>query len=116
MPGRKNGNKGAGRGSTEHGRPMGHGAGNKREGQDGEIGQHRDATPNSTDQSQEQRSHGRSESSPGHLKKAAGAQSARDYAPGRIGQAGASGEEGAAGKARRGTILAEVAPDELGEE
>ena len=30
---------------------------------------------------------GRSESSPGHLKKAAGAQSARDFAPGHGGQA-----------------------------
>lgn len=94
---------------------MGHGAGNKREGQDGEIGQHRDATPNSTDQSQEQRGRGRSESSPGHMKKAAGAQSARDFAPSRGGQAGASGEENAAGRSRRGTILSEVAPDELGE-
>ena len=60
---------------------MGHGGGNKHEGQDGEIGQHVDATPDSTDTSERQR--GRSESSPGHLKKAAGAQSARDYAPGR---------------------------------
>jgi len=92
---------------------MGHGAGNKREGQDGEIGQHQDATPDSTDQSTG--GHGRSESSPGHLKKAAGAQSARDYAPGRTGQAGASGEEHGAGRSRRGTILSEVAPDELGE-
>lgn len=114
MPGRKNGNKGAGRGSTEHGRPMGHGGGNKHEGQDGEIGQHRDATPNSADQGGGQGGRGRSESSPGHLKKAAGAQSARDYAPGRIGPAGASGEEGG-GRSRRGTILSEVAPDELGE-
>ena len=31
--------------------------------------------------------HGRSESSPGHLKKAAGEQSARDFAPGHGGQA-----------------------------
>ena len=60
---------------------MGHGGGNKREGQDGEIGQHVDTTPNGTDKSEQQR--GRSESSPGHLKKAAGAQSARDFAPGR---------------------------------
>ena len=112
MP-RKNGTKGEGRGSTEHGRPMGHGAGNKREGQDGEIGQHTDATEDSTDRGEQNR--GRSGSSPGHLKKAAGAQSARDYAPGRIGQAGASGEENAAGRSRRGTILSEVAPDELGE-
>ena len=94
---------------------MGHGGGNKHEGQDGEIGQHRDATPDSTDQRAAQGGRGRSESSPGHLKQAAGAQSARDDAPGRIGQAGASGEEGAAGRSRRGTILAEVAPDELGE-
>ena len=93
---------------------MGHGGGSKREGQDGEIGQHRDATPDSTDRSEQQR--GRSESSPGHLKKAAGAQSARDYAPGRMGQAGASGEEGGPGRSRSGTILAEVAPDEVGEE
>jgi hypothetical protein len=92
---------------------MGHGAGNKREGQDGEIGQHTDATPDSTDPNT--RSRGRSESSPGHLKKAAGAQSARDYAPGRMGREdGASGEEDA-GRSRRGTILSEVAPDELGE-
>ena len=36
---------------------------------------------------------GRSESSPGHLKKAAGAQSARDFAPGRSGDApGRSGD------------------------
>jgi len=79
MPG-KNGSKGRGQGSTDHG-PMGHGGGNKHEGQDGEIGQHVDNTPNTTDQSEKLR--GRSESSPGHLKKAAGAQSARDYAPGR---------------------------------
>ena len=31
---------------------------------------------------------GRSEQSPGHLKKAAGARNARDYAPGRAGEAG----------------------------
>ena len=115
MPGR-NGSKGRGRGSTDHGRPTGHGGGNKREGQDGEIGQHVDTTPNSTDRSEQQR--GRSESSPGHLKRVAGDRSARDYAPGRApGSAepqGASGEEGA-GRARRGTILTEVAPDELGE-
>ena len=96
---------------------MGHGGGNKREGQDGEIGQHVDTTPDSTDTSDRQR--GRSASSPGHLKKAAGARSARDYAPGRApGSAeprGASAEEGPTGRARRGTILAEVAPDERGE-
>lgn len=96
---------------------MGHGGGSKREGQDGEIGQHVDATPDSTDRSGQQP--GRSATSPGHLKKAAGAQSARDYAPGRApGSAapqGASGEEGTAGRSRRGTILSEVAPDELGE-
>jgi hypothetical protein len=114
MPGRKNGTRGAGRGSAQHGRQMGHGAGSKRERQDGELGQHRDATPDSTDQSELHR--GRSESSPGHLKKAAGAQSARDYAPGRTGQAGAFGEEGGVGRSRRGTILSEVAPDELGED
>jgi hypothetical protein len=34
---------------------------------------------------------GRSEASPGHLKKAAGAQSARDFAPGRGGQGPAGG-------------------------
>lgn len=101
---------------------MGHGGGNTREGQDGEIGQHVDATPDSTDTSERERGRnerGRSESSPGHLKKADGARSARDYAPGRApGSAeprGAFGEEGSAGSSRRGTILAEVAPDELGE-
>jgi hypothetical protein len=47
---------------------------------------------------------GRSESSPGHLKKAAGAQSARDYAPGRIGRGGAN------------AVLPEVAPDEMAED
>ena len=67
----------------------GHGGGNKHEGQDGSIGQHEDA------------SHGRSEQSPGHMKRDAGAQSARDFAPGR------------AGKAGRGTALPEAAPDEL---
>ena len=116
MPGRKNGTKGPVRGSTGLGRPMGHGGGSRHEGQDGEIGQHRDATPNSTDPGAGQSGHGRSDSSPGHVKQAAGAQSARDYAPGRMGQAGASGEEGAAGRSRRGTILAEVAPDEVGQD
>jgi hypothetical protein len=109
------GSKGNGRGrgaGSDAGQGMGHGGGAKREGQDGEIGQHRDATPGSTDRSERQR--GRSDSSPGHLKKEANAQNASDYAPGRGGQAGASGEE-SPGRSRRGTILAEVAPDELGE-
>jgi hypothetical protein len=38
--------------------------------------------------------HGHSEESPGHLKRAAGAQSARDYAPGRIGRPGQPGDPG----------------------
>ena len=58
------------------GNAMGHGGGNKREGQTGTIGQHEDVT------------HGRSESSPGHMKRDAGAQSARDFAPGRARDAG----------------------------
>lgn len=70
----------------------GHGGGNKREGQDGTIGQHEDAV------------HGRSESSPGHMKRDAGVQSARDFAPGRTGKAG------------RGTVLPEAAPDEMAED
>ena len=77
------------------GNAMGHagrGGGREREGQDGTIGQHEDAV------------HGRSEQSPGHLKRAAGAQSARDYAQGRTGKAGA------------GTMLPEAAPDEMAED
>jgi len=81
---------------------LGHGGGNKREGQDGAIGQHRDATPSSTDAGALGR--GRSEMSPGHQKQAAGAQSARDFAPGRNGKAG------------RGTVLPEGAPDEMAED
>jgi hypothetical protein len=48
--------------------------------------------------------HGRSESSPGHLKREAGAQSARDFAPGRT------------GKADRGTAVPEAEPDEMAED
>jgi hypothetical protein len=81
---------------------VGHGGGNKREGQDGAIGQHRDATPSSTDGGALGR--GRSESSPGHLKRAAGAQSASEFAPGRTGKTG------------RGTALPEAAPDEMAED
>ena len=47
---------------------------------------------------------GRSESSPGHLKREAGEQSARDFAPGRCGKPG------------RGTVLPEGAPEDLGED
>jgi hypothetical protein len=83
-----------------HGGPMGHGGGNKREGQDGAIGQHTDVTPGSEDQSELHR--GRSATSPGHLKKEAGAQSARDYAPGRT---------------NRGTaVLPDALPDETAED
>jgi hypothetical protein len=84
------------------GNSMGHGGGNKREGQDGAIGQHRDATPSSTDAGALGR--GRSEMSPGHQKRAAGAQSARDFAPGRNGKAGG------------GTVLPEATPDEMAED
>ncbi|MBI2780323.1 MAG: hypothetical protein HYX55_00825 [Chloroflexi bacterium] len=47
---------------------------------------------------------GRSESSPGHLKREAGEQSARDFAPGRSGKPG------------RGTVLPEGAPEDMGED
>lgn len=50
---------------------------------------------------------GRSEQSPGHLKKAAGAQSARDYAPGRRGDDDDRGDD-----LRRG-ILGNVVDDEV---
>ena len=90
-------------GSMGRGGSMGHGGGNKREGQGGAIGQHRDATPDSADDSVLQR--GRSESSPGHMKRDAGAQSARDYAPGR--------RDRAAGAS---AVLPEVAPDEMAED
>jgi hypothetical protein len=78
---------------------MGHGGGTIREDQDGEIGQHRDTTPAAGDDVR-----GRRDQSPGHLKRAAGHTSARDYAPGRT--ATADREPG----------LAEVAPDELPED
>ena len=69
----------------EHG--QGHGGGMHREDQDGTIGQHRDDVPGSADDSvlrnDDGDGPGRSEDSPGHQKKAAGAQSARDFAPGR---------------------------------
>lgn len=80
------------------GQGMGHGRGAAREGQDGEIGQHQDATHDD--------SRGRSELSPGHLKKDAGERSARDFAPGRTGRTD---------KLRRGSVLPEAAPAELGE-
>ncbi|MEO5705354.1 MAG: hypothetical protein ABIR64_10255 [Candidatus Limnocylindrales bacterium] len=69
------------KGQKNRGGPVGHDGGNKREGQD-EMGQHTDMTPNRTDGGET--THGRSESSPGHMKKAAGAQSARDFAPGNL--------------------------------
>ena len=78
MPGK---GKAMGRAEKSRGGPMGHGGGNKREGQDGTIGQHTDTTPDSTDNGF---GRGRSASSPGHLKKEAGAQSARDFAPGHL--------------------------------
>ena len=69
----------------DDGGPLGHGGGWKREDQEGEIGQHRDEPPGSTDPATRDNAPGRSESSPGHLKKAAGAQIARDFAPGHAG-------------------------------
>lgn len=100
MPG-NGGNKGARghAGPKGHGGPFGHGGGTTREGQDGEIGQHRDTNPADNDMIR-----GRSESSPGHLKKVAGDQSARDYAPGRT------------ATADRDPSVADVAPDEIGED
>ena len=70
------------------GGPLGHGGGWKDERQDGEIGQHRDETPASTDPATRDNAPGRSESSPGHMKKAAGERSARDFAPGHAGGRG----------------------------
>ena len=88
-----------GHGNHGRGRAIGHGDGTIQEDQDGEIGQHRDTTPADNDMVR-----GRSASSPGHLKKAAGDRSARDYAPGRT--ATADREPG----------MSEVAPDEIGED
>jgi len=90
----KNANKG-GRG---HGGPFGHGGGTKHEDQGGEIGQHRDTTPAESDMVR-----GRSASAPGHLKRAGGDTSARDYAPGRT------------ATADRKPGLPDLAPDEIGE-
>lgn len=70
----------------------GHGGGNKHEGQDAAIGQHTDSD------------RGRSASSPGHLKKDAGARSARDFAPGNLRHAD------------RATTLPEAAPDSMGKD
>jgi hypothetical protein len=74
------------------GKGSGHGKGMGQAGDDAGMGRRDDAV------------HGRSESSPGHLKREAGAQSARDFAPGR------------AGKDDRGTVLPEAAPDEMAED
>ena len=68
------------------GHDKGHGGGMRREEQDGTIGQHRDDVPDSTDDSELRNDGdgpGRSNDSPGHRKQDAGAQSARDFAPGR---------------------------------
>lgn len=89
MPGR-GGRQG---GPMGHGGPVGHGGGNRRDA---------DAPLPGGDLPNPGR--GNSESSPGHLKKDAGARSARDYAPGRIGRGGAN------------AVLPEVAPDEMAED
>ena len=89
MPGKGKGNgngKGHGMGHT------GNRDGEMRDDRGGPAGQLDDAV------------HGRSASSPGHLKRDAGAQSARDFAPGR------------AGKTGRGTVLPESAADEMAED
>lgn len=79
-------------GSMGHGGPMGHGGGNRRDA---------DVTPGDAERGNPGR--GRSESSPGRLKKDAGVRSARDYAPGRLNSGGSAG-------------LPETAPDEMGED
>lgn len=56
------------------------------------------------DEGAHQGGNGRSDSSPGHLKREAGEQSARDFAPGRTGRSG------------RGPSLPEGAPEEMGED
>lgn len=80
--------KGQGRGhggGQGHGREQRHddnpGGGMRPEEQDGPIGRSGDSDPVGTDDLD--RGPGRSDDSPGHRKKAAGAQSARDFAPGR---------------------------------
>jgi hypothetical protein len=79
MPGKGNAMGKGGRPADQdrHGGPMGH---------EGPMGDDGNGEPDVLDHGGPGR--GRSESSPGHLKKAAGAQSARDYAPGRVGRAG----------------------------
>jgi hypothetical protein len=74
------------------GNPMGHGkgGGSKPAGQDETSGG--------------DGRHGRAGSSPGHLKREAGAPSARGFAPGR------------AGKASGGTALPERAPEDMAED
>ena len=99
MPGRGNG-EGRGRGNA-HGRGGGHGTGLPADGPmdrdesrpiDGDMpGDRNDGAGGG---------HGRSELSPGHRKQAAGAQSARDFAPGRAGRAGSP-------------ALLDIAPDEV---
>jgi len=68
----------------------GHGRGRGRNDGGGVHGEAPDAA--GPDHGMPERGH--SEESPGHLKRAAGAQSARDYAPGRIGRAGRPGDPG----------------------
>lgn len=69
-------------GSMGHGGPTGHGGGGADQPDHVEPGR------------------GRSESSPGHLKKDAGARSARDFAPGNLRHAD------------RGTVLPDAVPDD----
>lgn len=71
MPGRGNG----GRNGGGHGGGHGHGMGGGPHGHQPEM----------DDLGQGGEEHGRSASSPGHLKQGAGAQSARDFAPGHRG-------------------------------
>ena len=95
MPGRGNG---AGRGNAHGGGgmrpagPMGH------RGNRGSVDRDEHAPEQAGGGSEQV--HGRSEQSPGHRKQAAGAQSARDFAPGRAGRAGTP-------------ALLDIAPDEV---
>ncbi|HUQ43702.1 MAG TPA: hypothetical protein VM451_04720 [Candidatus Limnocylindria bacterium] len=61
----------------------GQGKHNGKGGQHGQGGEHGQGG-GQQEPMEPQGGHGRSEQSPGHLKKAAGAQSARDFAPGHV--------------------------------